>query len=48
MRRDALVGELATSALPDETRATYQKEVDNLSKELATFDSEAGWITLLN
>jgi tetratricopeptide (TPR) repeat protein len=48
MRRDALVGELATSALPDETRVAYQKEVDSLNSELATFDSEGGWISLVS
>jgi tetratricopeptide (TPR) repeat protein len=48
MRRDALAGELATSALPDETRISYQREVNNLSKELATFDSEGGWISLIS
>jgi len=48
MRRDALAGDLETSALPDETRAAYQMEVDGLNKELATFDSEGGWIALIS
>ena len=48
MRRDALAGELANSALADETRVMYQKEVDSLNKELASFDSEGGWISLIS
>jgi tetratricopeptide (TPR) repeat protein len=48
MRRDAIAGELATSALPDETRAAYQEEVESLNKELATFDSEGGWVSLIS
>jgi Flp pilus assembly protein TadD len=48
MRRDALVGELETSALPDETRSQYQQEAERLTKELATYDSEGGWLSLIS
>ena len=48
MHRDALAGELAISALSDGTRISYQKNVDQLNKELATFDSEGGWILLIS
>lgn len=48
MRRDAVAGELATSALRDETRSAYEKEIDSLNKELATFDSEGNWISLIS
>lgn len=47
MRRDALMGELEISALPDATRLVYQEELERLNKELATFDSEGGWISLI-
>jgi tetratricopeptide (TPR) repeat protein len=47
MRRDALAGELVTSALADDVRIAYQKELDKLNKELAAFDSEGSWISLV-
>jgi len=47
MRRDALAGELAITALPDAIRLLYQEELERLNKELAAFDSEGDWISLI-
>lgn len=48
MRRDALQGELDTSALSDETRAAYQQEVKSLNSALVKFDNDGEWILLIN
>jgi len=47
MRRDALLGELETSALSDADRAKYQLEIERLNNELRSFDTATGWLALV-
>lgn len=47
MERDALAGELATSALSDELRIRYSTRLELLNSELETKDVAGSWLTLV-
>ncbi len=47
MERDAIAGELATSALSDERRINYSKRLEALNINLETKDVSGSWLTLV-
>lgn len=47
MKRDAIAGELTTSAMTDERRASYEEELRALEKVLVAFDSNSEWLRLI-
>jgi hypothetical protein len=47
MKRDAIAGELATSAMSDDKRASYEEELRVLERGLVAFDPNAEWLRLI-